>query len=121
MHSEKSPPVLRRILRTRLWPRTLAPGLQPARLPQHRQSLQTPRGEAHTYKGTLYMSNSYFPRWRLVKGNAGGPLVVQPEERLTWPQNIAMGAQHDVAMFVSTILAPFHMCIVHNVAIVMYT
>ena len=65
------------------------------------------------------MSNSYFPRWRLVKGNAGGTLVVQPEERLSWPQNIAMGAQHVVAMFGSTILAPLLMGFDPNVAILM--
>lgn len=65
------------------------------------------------------MSKTYFPRWRLVQGNAGGSAVVQPEERLSWPQNIAMGAQHVVAMFGSTILAPLLMGFDPNVAILM--
>jgi len=64
------------------------------------------------------MSNSYFPRWRHVRGGAEG-LVVQPDERMSWPQNIAMGAQHVVAMFGSTILAPLLMGFDTNVAILM--
>lgn len=65
------------------------------------------------------MSDSYFPRWRLVQGQAGQTVVVQPDERLSWPQNIAMGAQHVVAMFGSTILAPLLMGFDPNVAILM--
>lgn len=64
------------------------------------------------------MSNSYFPRWRLVPGNEPG-VVVQPDERLSWPQSTAMGAQHVVAMFGSTILAPLIMGFDANVAILM--
>ncbi|HEY9279773.1 MAG TPA: solute carrier family 23 protein [Eoetvoesiella sp.] len=64
------------------------------------------------------MSNTYFPRWRQVVG-AGQDVVVQPDERLSWPQNIAMGAQHVVAMFGSTILAPLLMGFDANVAILM--
>lgn len=64
------------------------------------------------------MSNSYFPRWRLVQGGQAN-VVVQPDERLSWPQNIAMGAQHVVAMFGSTILAPLLMGFDANVAILM--
>lgn len=64
------------------------------------------------------MSNSYFPRWRLVPGNQPGA-VVQPDERLSWPQSTAMGAQHVVAMFGSTILAPLIMGFDANVAILM--
>ncbi|HUH59363.1 MAG TPA: solute carrier family 23 protein [Candidimonas sp.] len=64
------------------------------------------------------MSNSYFPRWRKVQGGAQG-VVVQPDERLSWPQNVAMGAQHVVAMFGSTILAPLLMGFDPNVAILM--
>ncbi|HUG58350.1 MAG TPA: solute carrier family 23 protein [Candidimonas sp.] len=63
------------------------------------------------------MSNSYFPRWRKVQG--GAQAVVQPDECLSWPQNIAMGAQHVVAMFGSTILAPLLMGFDANVAILM--
>ncbi|NYT81331.1 pyrimidine utilization transport protein G [Alcaligenaceae bacterium] len=64
------------------------------------------------------MSNSYFPRWRKVDGGASG-VVVQPDERMSWPQNVAMGAQHVVAMFGSTILAPLLMGFDANVAILM--
>lgn len=46
-------------------------------------------------------------------------MVVQPDERLSWPQNVAMGAQHVVAMFGSTILAPLLMGFDPNVAILM--
>ncbi|TEA79894.1 solute carrier family 23 protein [Allopusillimonas ginsengisoli] len=64
------------------------------------------------------MSDSYFPRWRRVPAGANG-VVVQPDERMGWPQNIAMGAQHVVAMFGSTILAPILMGFDPNVAILM--
>ncbi|NYT62032.1 pyrimidine utilization transport protein G [Alcaligenaceae bacterium] len=64
------------------------------------------------------MSNTYFPRWRRVPAGTEG-VVVQPDERLSWPQNIAMGAQHVVAMFGSTILAPLIMGFDANVAILM--
>src|SRR5690606_13675492 len=64
------------------------------------------------------MSNTYFPRWRKVQGGASG-VVVQPDECMSWPQNIAMGAQHVVAMFGSTILAPLLMGFDANVAILM--
>lgn len=65
------------------------------------------------------MSKSYFPRWRLVQSKGAEAVVVQPDERLSWPQNIAMGAQHVVAMFGSTILAPLLMGFDANVAILM--
>lgn len=64
------------------------------------------------------MSNTYFPRWRKIQGGTNG-VVVQPDERMSWPQNIAMGAQHVVAMFGSTILAPLLMGFDANVAILM--
>ncbi|MFA7668092.1 MAG: solute carrier family 23 protein [Burkholderiaceae bacterium] len=64
------------------------------------------------------MSDSYFPRWRRVSGSAPGA-VVQPDEYLPWPQSVAMGAQHVVAMFGSTILAPLLMGFDPNVAILM--
>ncbi|AZY51817.1 solute carrier family 23 protein [Bordetella avium] len=64
------------------------------------------------------MSNSYFPRWRLADDAAPGAIIA-PDERLTWPQNIAMGAQHVVAMFGSTVLAPLLMGFDPNVAILM--
>ena len=64
------------------------------------------------------MASSYFPRWTQVPGGAQNA-VVQPDERMTWPQNVAMGAQHVVAMFGSTILAPLLMGFNTNVAILM--
>lgn len=64
------------------------------------------------------MSNSYFPRWKPVL-NQSENMVVQPDEYMSWPQNIAMGAQHVVAMFGSTILAPLLMGFDPNVAILM--
>src|SRR5690606_4527151 len=66
----------------------------------------------------LLMSTSYFPRWRRVDGKSPDG-VVQPDEYLGWGQNIAMGAQHVVAMFGSTILAPLLMGFDPNVAILM--
>src|SRR3546814_18574676 len=64
------------------------------------------------------MSSSYCPRWTRVPGGLQD-VVVQPDERMSWPQNIAMGAQHVVAMFGSTILAPLLMAFDANVAILM--
>lgn len=64
------------------------------------------------------MSSSYFPRWRKVDISQPGT-VVQPEECLSLPHNIAMGAQHVVAMFGSTVLAPLLMGFDPNVAILM--
>ncbi|MBV6273503.1 uracil-xanthine permease family protein [Alcaligenaceae bacterium CGII-47] len=64
------------------------------------------------------MTNSYFPRWRRVQGLADGA-VVQPDELMPWPQMTAMGAQHVVAMFGSTILAPLIMGFDPNTAILM--
>src|SRR3546814_7257707 len=64
------------------------------------------------------MSSSYCPRWTRVPGGLQD-VVVQPDERMSWPQNIAMGAQHVVAMFGSTILAPLLMGFDTNVAILM--
>lgn len=64
------------------------------------------------------MSNSYFPHWKLVDDSIPG-VVVAPDERLSWPKNVAMGAQHVVAMFGSTILAPLLMGFDPNVAILM--
>lgn len=64
------------------------------------------------------MSSSYFPRWKPVL-DKGENMVVQPDEYLPLPQGIAMGAQHVVAMFGSTILAPLLMGFDPNVAILM--
>jgi uracil-xanthine permease len=64
------------------------------------------------------MSGSYFPRWRLVPEIAPGA-VVAPDERLPWSRTVAMGLQHVVAMFGSTVLAPLLMGFDPNVAILM--
>ncbi len=48
--------------------------------------------------------------------NAG---VIGPDERLPWPQTTAMGLQHVVAMFGSTVLAPILMGFDPNLAIFM--
>lgn len=64
------------------------------------------------------MSKSYFPRWKPVLDRSDN-MVVQPDEYLPWPQSFAMGAQHVVAMFGSTILAPLLMGFDTNVAILM--
>ena len=51
--------------------------------------------------------------------NAGKGEIVAPDERLPWPQTIAMGIQHVFAMFGATLLAPLLMGFDSNVAIFM--
>ncbi|MFX1763282.1 solute carrier family 23 protein [Paraburkholderia sp. A1RI-2L] len=63
------------------------------------------------------MSDSYFPRWRVQTSAANG--IVAPDERLPWPQMFAMGVQHVVAMFGSTVLAPLLMGFDPNLCIFM--
>ena len=53
-----------------------------------------------------------------VKQPADG-IVVAPDERLPWPQTVALGMQHVVAMFGATVLAPLLMGFDPNVAILM--
>ena len=55
--------------------------------------------------------------WREVRPAPGA--VVAPDERLPWPQTIAMGVQHVIAMFGATVLAPILMGFDPNVAILM--
>ena len=57
-------------------------------------------------------NTSYFPRWR--ERTEG---VIAPDERLPAPQTLALGLQHVVAMFGSTVLAPLLMGFSPNVAI----
>lgn len=64
------------------------------------------------------MADSYFPKWRLSSGVAGKQ-VVAPDERLPGFQTVAMGVQHVVAMFGSTVLAPLLMGFDPNLAIFM--
>ena len=60
------------------------------------------------------MSDSYFPTWQVRTEG-----VIAPDERLPWPQTVAMGVQHVVAMFGATVLAPLLMGFDPNVAILM--
>ncbi len=60
------------------------------------------------------MSSSYFPRWTEKREG-----IIAPEERLPWPQTVALGIQHVVAMFGATVLAPLLMGFDPNVAILM--
>lgn len=48
--------------------------------------------------------DSLFPRWTLKTSGE-----IAPDQRLPWPQMIAMGIQHVVAMFGATALAPILM------------
>jgi putative pyrimidine permease RutG len=66
------------------------------------------------------MKNSYFPQWRLRQSTDDGQgAVIGIDERLPWPQTIAMGLQHVVAMFGATVLAPLLMGFDPNLAIFM--
>ena len=53
-----------------------------------------------------------------IKQPADG-IVVAPDERLPWPQTVALGVQHVVAMFGATVLAPLLMGFDPNLAIFM--
>ena len=55
---------------------------------------------------------SYFPTWKLKTSGD-----IAPDERLPWPQTIALGVQHVVAMFGATALAPILMGFDPNVSI----
>ncbi|HJV53958.1 MAG TPA: solute carrier family 23 protein, partial [Noviherbaspirillum sp.] len=66
------------------------------------------------------MAGSYFPKWRVRHStNDGLGPVIGTEDRLPWPQTIAMGLQHVVAMFGATVLAPLLMGFDPNLAIFM--
>ncbi|MGD9943830.1 MAG: solute carrier family 23 protein [Burkholderiaceae bacterium] len=54
------------------------------------------------------------PRWTLKTDG-----TIAPDERLPWPQTLALGLQHLVAMFGATVLAPLLMGFDPNVAILM--
>jgi xanthine/uracil permease len=47
---------------------------------------------------------SLMPAWRVTDAQPGR--VVAPDERLPWGLTIALGAQHVIAMFGATVLAP---------------
>ena len=44
--------------------------------------------------------------WKPVESGAEQDFVVAPDERLSWPRTIGIGAQHVVAMFGATFLVP---------------
>ena len=56
----------------------------------------------------------YFPKWKLKTDG-----IIGPDERLPASQMAALGIQHVVAMFGSTILAPLLMGFDPNVAVLM--
>jgi putative pyrimidine permease RutG len=64
------------------------------------------------------MADSYFPTWRTQARSDEGR-VVATDERLAWPKMFAMGIQHVVAMFGSTVLAPLLMGFDPNLCIFM--
>ncbi|MBN3760054.1 solute carrier family 23 protein [Burkholderia sp. Ac-20365] len=64
------------------------------------------------------MADSWFPRWRVQPQSVEGR-VVNIDERLPGPQMLAMGIQHVVAMFGSTVLAPLLMGFDPNLCIFM--
>lgn len=60
------------------------------------------------------LSMSYFPNWQLKTEG-----IIAPDERLPAGQTFAMGVQHVVAMFGSTVLAPLLMGFDPNLAVLM--
>src|ERR1700710_3306282 len=59
--------------------------------------------------------------WKLYEGGKPPPLgaAVAPDERLSWPRTIGIGAQHVVAMFGATFVFPLIMGLDPNLAIMM--
>ncbi|MBV8189956.1 MAG: pyrimidine utilization transport protein G [Alphaproteobacteria bacterium] len=55
--------------------------------------------------------------WELKQPAEG--LVVAPDQRLPWPQTIALGIQHVIAMFGGTVLVPLLMGFDPNVSVLM--
>ncbi|MDQ6657245.1 MAG: nitrate reductase [Actinomycetota bacterium] len=57
--------------------------------------------------------------WKQVSRDAVPGSVVRPDERLSWPKTIGIGAQHVVAMFGATFVFPLIMGLNANLAIMM--
>src|SRR5256885_12691308 len=59
--------------------------------------------------------------WRVVHGGKTPPpgAVVRPDERLSWPRTIGLGAQHVVAMFGATFVFPLIMGLNPQLAVMM--
>lgn len=55
--------------------------------------------------------------WKVVPSDAPPGSVVKPNERLSWPKTIGIGAQHIVAMFGATFVFPLIMGLNANLAI----
>ncbi|WP_353649099.1 solute carrier family 23 protein [Nakamurella sp. A5-74] len=55
--------------------------------------------------------------WKVVPSDAPPGSVVKPDERLSWPKTIGIGAQHIVAMFGATFVFPLIMGLNANLAI----
>ncbi|MCD8338645.1 MAG: purine/pyrimidine permease [Burkholderiales bacterium] len=60
------------------------------------------------------MAKSFFPTWTLKTEG-----IIAPDERLPLSQTVAMGIQHVIIMFGSTVLAPLLMGLNPNVAVLM--
>ncbi|MFW6773839.1 uracil-xanthine permease family protein [Nocardioides sp. CPCC 205120] len=60
-------------------------------------------------------------KWKLYEGGATPPpgAVVAPDERLSWPRTIGLGAQHVVAMFGATFVFPIIMGLNPQLAVLM--
>jgi len=60
-------------------------------------------------------------QWRVVHGGKTPPPgeVVRPDERLSWPRTLGLGAQHVVAMFGATFVFPIVMGLNPQLAIMM--
>src|SRR5689334_1524730 len=59
--------------------------------------------------------------WKLYEGGKTPPIgeAVAPDERLSWPRTVGIGAQHVVAMFGATFVFPIVMGLDPNLAIMM--
>lgn len=57
--------------------------------------------------------------WKLHEGTLGPNDIVAPDERLSWPKTVALGAQHVVAMFGATFVFPLLMGLNAQLAIMM--
>jgi uracil-xanthine permease len=57
--------------------------------------------------------------WKLHEGALGPNDIVAPDERLSWPKTVALGAQHVVAMFGATFVFPLLMGLNAQLAIMM--
>ncbi len=67
------------------------------------------------------MARGILDRWK-VHGDGRSPApgeVVAPDERLSWPRTVGLGAQHVIAMFGATFVFPLIMGLDPNLAVMM--